>query len=99
MSKRRKFTDYEEKTIYAKYNGCCAICGKPVKFDKLTIDHKTPLSKGGTDEIDNLQLSCWMCNQFKGNMDMQEFSQKVREIAVRDLMFHMKHMFVKGGAV
>lgn len=99
MSERRKFTDYEKKTVYAKYNGCCAICGKPVKYKKLTIDHKMPLSKGGTNEMSNLQLSCRMCNQFKGNMDTQEFTRKVNEIAVRGFMLGVKHMFVKGGAV
>lgn len=99
MSERRKFTDYEKKTVYAKYNGCCAICGKPVKFDKLTIDHKMPLSNGGANEMCNLQLACRECNLMKNGLNAQEFSRKVREIAVRDLMFRVKHMFVKGGAV
>lgn len=36
---RRTFTLYEKQVIYAKCNGKCAICGKPVKFKKMTIDH------------------------------------------------------------
>lgn len=95
MSERRKFTDYEKKTVYAKYNGCCAICGKPVKFDKLTIDHKTPLSKGGTNEMSNLQLACRECNLMKNGLSLEEFQKKVWEV----FMFHVKRMFAKGGAV
>lgn len=95
MSERRKFTDYEKKTVYAKYNGSCAICGKPVKFDKLTIDHKIPISKGGTNEMSNIQLACRECNLMKNGLSSEEFQKKIREV----FMFHMKHMFVKGGAV
>ncbi|MYB46387.1 MAG: HNH endonuclease [Cenarchaeum sp. SB0661_bin_35] len=29
-----------------------------------------PLSKGGTDHIDNLQLLCGACNSLKDNRDM-----------------------------
>ena len=39
MAERRKFTEYEKMTIYARYNGKCAICGKSVIFSKMTADH------------------------------------------------------------
>jgi hypothetical protein len=31
------------------------------------MDHVTPLSTGGTDEYDNLALSCFHCNRKKGD--------------------------------
>lgn len=40
MANRRKFTLDEKRIVYAKYNGKCAICGQPVKFKKMTVDHK-----------------------------------------------------------
>lgn len=95
MSERRKFTDYEKKTVYAKYNGCCAICGKPVKFADLTINHKVPLSKGGTNERSNLQLACRECNLMKSGLTTEEFQKKVREL----FLFNVKNVFLKGGAV
>lgn len=42
----------------------CKFC--EVK-DKLTVDHIIPLSLGGTDESNNLQILCLSCNRKKGN--------------------------------
>ena len=65
VASRRKFTEYERKTVYAKADGRCSICGRPIRFDAMTIDHKVPLSKGGTNEISNLQSACEVCNLLK----------------------------------
>ena len=80
MSERRKFTTYEKETVYERYNGHCAICGRPVSPKRMTISHKTPLSKGGTNGMDNLLLSCWSCSQAKQNLSMEEFYQKIGEL-------------------
>lgn len=44
--------------------GKCAHCEKT---DGLTIDHKIPYSRGGSDDIANLQALCKSCNSRKGN--------------------------------
>ena len=80
MASRRKFTDYERKTVYAKADGRCSICGRPIRFDAMTIDHKVPLSKGGTNEISNLQSACEVCNLLKSALTMPELMEKITEI-------------------
>ena len=93
MSERRKFTDYEKKTVYAKANGHCALCGMPVKYKKMTVDHKIPLSHGGTNEICNLQLACLSCNRAK-----QDISEKEPESDC-NVSCETGFNFEKGGSV
>lgn len=44
--------------------GRCQNCGSP---DRIEIDHIIPVSRGGTNHIDNLQPLCRPCNASKGN--------------------------------
>jgi len=43
----------------------CAVCGNPDQ--NLQIDHIVPLSKGGTNDLGNLQLLCPACNMTKSD--------------------------------
>ena len=48
----------------------CCKCGRyPTDDNKiiLEVDHIVPISKGGTNEIGNLQTLCNECNLGKGN--------------------------------
>jgi hypothetical protein len=50
--------------------GSCAKCGAT---SDLVIDHKTPIVRGGSCEVDNLQALCAPCNRRKGRKTMEEF--------------------------
>lgn len=43
----------------------CKLCGKDSQ--DLQIDHIYPISKGGTNDLNNLQLLCEGCNHNKSN--------------------------------
>lgn len=56
------------------YGSTCHICQVKIDLDLsrtnrlgLTVDHLVPLSKGGTDTIDNMRPAHWICNVRKGN--------------------------------
>jgi CRISPR/Cas system Type II protein with McrA/HNH and RuvC-like nuclease domain len=59
--------------IYSKTKGKCYYCGLDLLTDLYTVDHLTPKSKGGNDEIDNLVPSCRYCNSSKGTKTVEEF--------------------------
>jgi CRISPR/Cas system Type II protein with McrA/HNH and RuvC-like nuclease domain len=53
--------------IYARDGYSCLKCGAK---EDLTIDHIVPISRGGSDDFQNLQTLCFSCNQKKA-ADMQ----------------------------
>ena len=59
---------------YKKGGRICPICGKHesefrryVLCRNWSVDHIIPISKGGTNEPDNLRIICLHCNFSRGN--------------------------------
>lgn len=46
---------------------CCEYCQAQAKFshDPFSVEHITPVVKGGTDDPENLAWSCLGCNNYK----------------------------------
>jgi len=60
--------------IAKRDNYTCQICNEPVDMSLprtsrfgATLDHIEPLSKGGSDTLENLQLAHWVCNNRKSD--------------------------------
>ena len=54
----------------------CYLCLKPVEFKKDHLEHKIPLSRGGTNEYNNLAISCQSCNCKKYKKTEQEYRKE-----------------------
>lgn len=57
----------EWEVLKAQYNWTCPCCKKPESKVKLTQDHIIAVSKGGSDNIENIQPLCQSCNTKKSN--------------------------------
>ena len=79
-SKRRFFTTKERNLIYNRSEGHCGICGRFIPLEEYTIDHIIPLSKGGTNDLDNLQACCSFCNKAKDDSMGDDFFTRIERI-------------------
>jgi len=55
----------------------CYLCLLPVPFGKDHLEHKTPLSRGGTNDYNNLAIACQKCNCKKHNKTEAEYRMEV----------------------
>lgn len=61
--RREAITESVRVAIMSRAGQCCEICGSD---QNLHIDHVVPFSKGGSNDMKNLQLLCRDCNLRKG---------------------------------
>ena len=64
------------QALYASQDGKCVYCRVSLK-DGYHADHIKPLSKGGSNWIANIQLTCGPCNNRKRATDPIEFAQRL----------------------
>jgi len=74
----------ERQTVWEKTGGICWYCLRLMKTDaerpisgsigdQFSIDHRTPKSRGGTEEEANLVPCCVTCNTRKATRTEQEY--------------------------
>lgn len=73
--------------LRVRYDYKCGYCGVSEASigGLLEVEHFQPLSKGGTDNIENLVYACTVCNRFKSDYWGSE------EIAVHLRLLHPIH--------
>jgi 5-methylcytosine-specific restriction endonuclease McrA len=66
----RHFTFEEWEELLRTHDGRCAYCGSA---ERIEADHRTPLCRGGSNEISNILPACRPCNRRKHRKTEDEF--------------------------
>lgn len=59
--------------VIAEQGIVCHYCGVKTSTYSRQIDHKRAVTKGGTNAVNNLLVSCRTCNRRKGNKDYEVY--------------------------
>ena len=76
-----------EECVYCKCNNLLT----------LTIDHTKPLSRGGEDNDENKQVTCFICNQLKDSLTDKEFKEYLKGITIMKRLNKMMISFNSKG--
>lgn len=67
-------SDADKAALKLRLGGRCRYC--PTALDGTEeLDHLTPVSRGGTNDIGNLTYACHACNRAKGSKTLPEYMQ------------------------
>lgn len=91
MVKRKNFSAKERLAIYRKTKGHCYLCGEFVDYDFFEVEHKVPLSKGGTNDLSNVFCACHCCNTIKHDIYPQDFLEKISQIFIYQMSIHNRN--------
>ena len=58
----------------------CYLCLKPIEFGEDSLEHKIPLSRGGNNTKDNLDIAHKNCNSSKHNKTEEEYRNQKKEV-------------------
>ena len=83
---KEKFRDKKTGKLH------CAFCGCTNEL-LHTIDHKIPLSIGGEDKEENMQVLCFICNMLKGSSNMEDFAEIMMAYTILKKHKKMKLLF------
>ena len=68
-----------KELLYEEQAGLCNGCDVYMRSVDLTIDHITPQAQAGDDDLNNLQLLCYRCNNWKRTKDMKYLFEQLFE--------------------
>jgi 5-methylcytosine-specific restriction endonuclease McrA len=75
------FTAADINGLFENQGGKCLTCDAIFSTNNpYTIDHDTPVSRGGSNWPSNLNLLCKGCNSSKGASTLQEYVTRLRNI-------------------
>lgn len=92
---KRKFISKKlRQSVFEKYKGHCAYCGKEIDIKDMQVDHAIAYAQsvygrdwekvsemifdGTINNVDNLMPACRACNYYKGVGDIEQFRNRIK---------------------
>ena len=77
-SRKGDFSQKDKADALNNQGGACIYCGTKVREgkghpDSYELDHRTPIVRRGTRDVENRGVSCRTCNRKKGTKTEEEF--------------------------
>jgi hypothetical protein len=63
----------QRRSVFQRDDYTCRFCGHRGNAASLKVDHSVPVSRRGTDHGNNLQTTCWVCNNLKDQSTTRAF--------------------------
>lgn len=83
---RKYLTDQQKAKLFLERNGCCRECGRRLTpSDKWIVEHVIALENGGTNDWDNLGITCEWCKPKKDAEDHGK-AAKSRHVATKHVV-------------
>ena len=98
----------ERQSVYRKYDGHCAYCGREITFKEMQVDHYWPQwngmfadKLGGFDvnDIANLMPSCRRCNHYKRAHLPEDFRKIMKTLHERIEKIYIVRVAIDYGIV
>lgn len=72
MAERKPLSKRTRFEIFKRDGFCCIYCNRNPPSVTLQVDHIIPVSKNGTNRMDNLVTACFDCNSGKSNIELSD---------------------------
>lgn len=79
--KRNRATTKDLLDLIKSQEYRCQLSGVFIEPHTSALDHKIPISSGGTDEVANLQWVSYEVNRAKGSMSQEDFITMCKRVA------------------
>jgi 5-methylcytosine-specific restriction endonuclease McrA len=77
--KRVNSVKFSRKNVFIRDEGKCQYCNAEVSVNDYTLDHIHPKTRGGTTSWENVVVSCYACNQKKGEKTLKEVGYNIKK--------------------
>lgn len=91
----------ERQSVYRKYGGHCAYCGREITFKEMQVDHIFPKCCNAPDieSLSNKNPSCRRCNHYKRAETLENFRKQMKTLHERVMNIYIVKVAVDFGII